>query len=239
MEQVELKAEIRKEIGKEAARLLRQQGLIPAVVYGAAAETINIKVGARDFEKALHTSAGENVLVNLKLAGAGRKAERTVIIKEIQYDPVKGDIYHLDFKHISLKEAIKVKVPVATKGESPGVKEGGSIEQILWEVEVECLPTQIPEKIEVELSDLKIGDAVHVKELDFPEGVEVLNPPEDVVVSCVPPKVVVEEVVPAAEEVAEPEVIGKKKEEEVPEEAPEEEAKPKKEAKPEKEAKPK
>jgi len=234
MEQVELKAEIRQEIGKEAVRRLRQQGLIPAVVYGGAADTVNIKVGARDFEKALHTSAGENVLLNLRLSGAGRKAERTVIIKEIQYDPVKGDIYHVDFNHISLKESIKVKVPVATRGESPGVKEGGSLEQILWEVEVECLPTQIPEKIEVDLSSLQIGDMVYVKDLDLPGGVDVLNPPEDVVVSCVPPKVVVEEVVPAAEEVAEPEVIGKKEEEEVPEEAPEE-ARPKKEAKPKKE----
>ncbi len=240
MEQVELRAEIRDEIGKEAAGRLRQQGLIPAVVYGAAAKTINIKVGTRDFEKALHTSAGENVLINLKLTGAGRKVEQTVIVKEVQYDPVKGGIYHVDFNHISLKEAIKVKVPVVTKGEPSGVKEGGSLEQILWEVEVECLPTQIPEKVEVDISNLQIGDAVHVRDLGFPEGVEVLNPPEDVVVHIVLPKVEVEEVIPAAEEAAEPEVIGKKKEEEVPEEAPEE-AKPKKEAKPKpkKEEKPK
>lgn len=232
MEQVELRAEIRGEIGKQAARRLRGLGLIPAIVYGGGQKTVNIKVDAKGFEKALHTSAGENVLINLKISGAERRERKeTVIIKEIQYDPVRGDIYHVDFNHISLKEVVKVKVPVTTMGESPGVKEGGSMEQILWEVEVECLPTKIPEKLEIDISSLVIGDTIHVKDLVIPEGVEVLNPQEDVVLSIVPPMVEVEEVVPAAEEVAEPEVIGKKEKEEVPEEAPEE-AKPKKEEKP-------
>ena len=232
MEQVELRAEIRDEIGKQAASRRRGRGLIPAVVYGGGQKTVNIKVDAKGFEKALRTSAGENVLINLKISGADRRGRKeTVIIKEIQYDPIRGDIYHVDFNHISLKEAVKVKVPVTTMGESPGVKEGGSMEQILWEVEVECLPTKIPEKFEIDISSLVIGDMVHVKDLVIPEGVEVLNPQEDVVLSIVPPKVEVEEVVPVAEEVTEPEVIGKKEKEEVPEEAPEE-AKPKKEEKP-------
>lgn len=241
MEEVKLKVELRKDAGKEAAKRLRRLGTIPAVIYGKGEKTIPIKISARELEKVLHTAAGENVLINLKIAHT-KEAGKTVIIKELQHDPVKGDIYHIDFNHISLKEAIEVKVPVTTKGESPGVKEGGVMEHILWELEVECLPTQIPEKFEVDCSNLAIGDAIHVKNLFIPEGIKVLNPPEDVVVSVVPPKA--EEEVPVEEEVIEPEVIGKKKEEEeeVPEEAPEEkpkEGKPPKGEAPKKEEKPK
>lgn len=110
------------------------------------------------------------------------------LIKEVQYDPVRGDIIHVDFNEISLTKAIKVNITVVAKGEPAGVKqEGGSLEHNLWEVEIECLPTSIPENIEVDVSGLKLGDAVHVKDLIVPAGVKILNDPEAAVLSVAAP----------------------------------------------------
>jgi len=139
---------------------------------------------------------------------------RSCLIKEIQYDPVKGDIIHVDFNEISLTKVIKVNVPVVAKGEPIGVRqEGGSLEHILWEIEVECLPTDIPRDIEVDVSLLNIGDAIHIKDITFPSNIKVLNAPEAIVFSVTAP--IKEEVaVPAVEgeEKQEPEVIKEKKE---------------------------
>lgn len=262
MERVKLEAEIRSEIGKEAVKRLRQQGFIPAVVYKAGDAATNLKVSQQSLFKVLHTEAGENVVVDLKISGdtdsAGQSALRvrsaypkghrypighrpqvkkstrsskasaaekakTVIIKEIQYHPVRNNVLHIDFNQISLTEKLTVDVPVETKGESQGAKEGGVLEHILWELKVECLPTKIPEKIEVDVNDLNIGDVIYVKDLNVPEDIEVLSNAEAVVVSVKPPTVekVEEEVV--VEEITEPEVITEKKEEvEEKPEAPEE-----------------
>ena len=214
MEQVKLKAEIRTELGKGEVKKLRKTGLIPAVCYGEGEKSIHLEVQLHDLHKALSTSRGENAVINLKISG-GHIKDRTVIVKEVQYDPIRDNIHHIDFQHISLTEVIKVKVPVHSKGESPGVKEGGVLEHLLWELEIECLPTQIPERIDVDTSKLAIGDSISVKDLVLPPGVKVT--PE--------------------EEVTEPEVITREKKEEVPEEEAEKKAEPA-EAKP-KEEKPK
>jgi large subunit ribosomal protein L25 len=218
MERFQLTTEIRETIGKKAAKKLRRAGLIPAVCYGKKEKTLNLKLKLADLWKMLHTASGENVIIDLKIAG-GRARPKTVIIKEIYHDPISDDIRHIDFQHISLTEEIRLKVPIHTKGESPGVKEDGILEHILWEVEIECLPTQIPERIDVDISKMAIGDSVYVKDLLLPPGVKIIQNPEDLVVQVVAPKVeVVEEVAPE-EEITEPEVIEKeKKEEEVPEE---------------------
>ncbi len=228
MEQIRLKAEIRTELGKSEVKKLHKAGLTPAVYYGEGEKSIHLKLQLRDVHKVLHTSRGENAVINLEISG-GHIKNKTVIIKEIQYDPIKDSIRHLDFQHISLTEIIKVKVPIHAKGESPGVKEGGVLEHLFWELEVECLPTQIPERIDVDISKLVIGDSISVKDLTFPPGVKVVHEPEELVIQVVAPKVeVVEEVVPE-EEATEPEVIAKERKEEVPEEDPEK--KPKKEEK--------
>ena len=220
MEQIRLKAEIRTELGKIEVKKLHKAGLIPAVCYGEGEKSIHLKLQLHDMHKVLHTSRGENAVINLEISG-GHIKNRTVIIKEIQYDPIRDTIRHIDFQHISLTEVIKVKVPIHTKGESPGVKEGGVLEHLFWELEIECLPTQIPERIDVDISKLVIGDSIPVKDLTFPPGVKVVHKPEELVIQVVAPKVeVVEEVVPE-EEVTEPEVITKEKKEEVPEEEPE------------------
>lgn len=231
MEKIKLKAEIREEVGKEAAKKFRHLGLIPAVVYKGK-NCLNIKISCKDFLQVIHTKAGENVIVNLQLEGAA-KSSRTTIIKEVQYHPVRGDILHVDFNEISLTEAITVKVPIAVKGEAQGIKEGGVLEHILWEVEIECLPTQIPENISVDVSSLNIGDSILVQDLPVPAGVKILGDSKTTVITLAAPHVEEEEVAKPEEESAEPEVITERKPKE--EEAPAEEAERPKESESKKE----
>ncbi|MBL7068893.1 MAG: 50S ribosomal protein L25 [Candidatus Omnitrophica bacterium] len=229
MERIKLNASIRKEIGKNKVNKLRAMNLIPACLYKAGQKTISLKVETRSLYEALHTKAGENAIMDLTIDKMEKKA-RPVMVKEVQYHPIKDNILHVDFYEISLTEEIKVDVPVVSKGKPEEVtREEGTLEHIMWEIEVECLPTQIPEKIEVDVSALKIGDKIFVKDLSVPPGVKVLNDPELVVMTAEPPrKEEVAEEVPA-EEMTEPEVIAKGKKEEE-EEAPKE-APPKKEEK--------
>ena len=240
MEKVILKAEIREEKGKSQVKRLREAEIVPAVVYKGGKEAVNLKVKYRDLYDILHTSAGENVLVTLKISGKDDKKtkEKTCIMKEIQRDPVKEDIIHIDLNEISLTEEIKVKVPVHPHGEPEGVvKDEGVLDHPLWEVEVECLPTSIPEKIEVEVAHMKIGDTIFVKDLSIPPGIKILTDPELTVLSVAPPakEEVVEEL--PGEGVEEPEVIAKGKKEIPEEEAAQGEEKPKKEAPPKEEKK--
>ncbi len=225
MEKVILKAQYRDTAGKKAAKALRKASLIPAVVYRDGKEAMSLKLVTRELEEIIHTKAGSNVIIALNITGAPKAVkEKTVIIKEIQHDPVKDSILHVDFNEISLTEMLKVDVPLASKGEPVGVKQdGGVLEHIMWELQIECLPTAIPEKIEYDVSALKIGDAVFVKQITPPEGVKVLNDPELIAMIVKPPHVEKpkEEV---AEEVAEPELIREKKK--VEEEGEEEAAKP-------------
>lgn len=223
MEKVILNAEIREEKGKSKVKELRKADMIPGVVYRSGKECISLKINARDLFNILHTSAGENVLITLKIKGDKKKAERACIIKELQKDPIRENILHIDLNEISLTEKIKVKVPVQPHGEAEGVvKDGGILEHVLWEVEVECLPTEIPKKIEVEVGSMKIGNTIFVKDLVVPPAVKILSDGELTVLSVsMPAREEVAEEVPS-EEGAEPEVIAKGKKEE--EEAEEQEA---------------
>ena len=244
MEEIFLDVELREELGKAKVKDLREKGFIPAVVYAAGKASQSIKVLRSDFLHLLHQYRLESTVINLKInpvrktssTGTGlsngvkdskKEKARTCLVKEIQYDPVGGDVVHIDFNEISLTKSIKVNVPVVTKGEPIGVKqEGGSLEHILWEIEIECLPTDIPKEIEVDVSQLKMGEAIHIKDINFPPKVKVLNSPEAIVVSVAVP--IKEEVVapPVEGEVAqEPEVIKEKKE--IPTEGAEEEKKEK------------
>jgi len=234
MEKIILNVETREETGKTKSRKLRKKDIIPAVVYKSGKKAINLKIKQSDLYHVLHTSAGENVLITLKIKGAKKTEDKACIIKELQRDPVKDDIIHVDLNEISLTEKIKVKIPVHPHGEAEGVvKDGGVLDHVLWEIEVECLPADIPEKVTVEVSAMKIGDTVYVKNLQVPKDVEILSDPELTVLNVVPPEKeeIVEEV--AAEESTEPEVIakGKKEEEEIPE-GDEGKPKPKKEEPP-------
>lgn len=223
MEEIILEVQPREEIGKNKVKDLRGKGFIPAVIYAQGKKSSPIKVAHRQLWQLIHQHRLESMVINLKMQDAQKQKGRACLIKEIQYDPVKGDIIHVDFNEVSLTKAIKVNVPVVAKGEPIGVKqEGGSLEHILWEIEVECLPTDIPRDIEVDVSLLKIGDAVHIKDITFPSKIKVLNALEAIVFSVTAP-IKEEAVAPAVEgeEKQEPEVIKEKKE--IPAEGPEEE----------------
>ena len=229
MDFVELKASIREEKGKELNKKLRNTGLVPGVVYRKGEETVSLKVDSRSLSKALHTEAGENVIIKLFIEGDKKKKERIVVIKELQKDPVKDKLVHVDLNEISLTETLKVKVPIMSKGEAIGVKqEGGVLQHIMWEADVECLPTNIPDKIEVDVTSLKIGGTLSIKDIVSPEGVKILGDPESIVFSVEHVKTIEEAVVaPVEGESTEPELIREKKEkeEEEAEEAPAKEEK--------------
>jgi len=236
MKSVELQANIREGAGKAATKKVRLQKRIPAVVYGhQVKKPISVDFDYKQFETAIHTKAGENVLINLKISGK-EKLDKTVIIKDIQHHPVTEKIEHVDLNVISLTEKIKVNVHVSVTGEAPGVKEGGVLDLVRHEIEIECLPTEIPERLGVKIDNLGIGDAIHIKDMTFPKGVTPLLEADEVVVAVHAPK----EEVAATEEGAaptEPEVIAKGKEDKEGEEgaAPKADAK-KAEGKPEKAA---
>jgi len=215
MDKVILSAEIREEFGKEANKKLRNSNIVPAVAYKKGKETVSLKVDGKELFHILHTSAGENVIITLKVKDSAK--DRTVIIKDIQYDHIRGDVLHVDFHEISLTEKITVSVPIETKGEPEGVKvEGGVLDHPMKDVQVECLPTEIPEKIDIHVEELKINDSIKVSDLELPEGVKVLSDPEATVVSVMPPRAEEEETEEEAleGESQEPEVIREKKPEE-------------------------
>ena len=235
MDFVELKASLREEKGKELNKKLRNTGLVPGVVYRKGEETVSLKVDSRSLSKALHTDAGENVIIKLFIEGDKKKKERIVVIKELQKDPVKDKLVHVDLNEISLTETLKVKVPITSKGDAIGVKqEGGVLQHIMWEADVECLPTNIPDKIEVDVTSLKIGGTLSIKDILLPEGVKILGDSESIVFSVEHIKTVEEAVAaPVEGESLEPELIREKKEKEDAEEEEKQEA-PKAEKKEEK-----
>jgi len=217
MEKTVLNVDIREATGKEANKKLRVAGSVPGVLYQKGQKATSLKMDARELFHVLRTSAGENVIITLKIKSTDSdKApgkDRTVIIKEIQYEPIKGDVLHLDFSEISLTDKIEVNIPIDVKGEPIGVKtDGGVLDNPLKELHIECLPTNIPEHIILHVDELNMNDSIKVKDLEIPEGVTVLSDLEQTVVSVMPPRV--EEEVSEeeeAEESQEPEVIGEKK----------------------------
>ena len=219
MEEIVLEAELREGKGRASSKDLRESGYLPSVVYFHGQDALAIKFPRSALLKLVHQHRIESVIINLKIRGDKKVKGRPCLVKEIQYDPVREDIIHVDFNEISLTEAIKVNVPIQVKGEAIGVKqEGGSLEHLLWEIEVECLPTNIPKNIQVDITALKMGEAIHIKDIVFPEGVKPLNDLAAIVLHVAAP---MKEEAPAeaieGEAGKEPEVIKEKKE--VPSEA--------------------
>jgi len=231
MEEIFLDVQLREETGKSRVKGLRNGGFIPAVIYAQDKESLSIKVSHREFLRLIHHHRLESALINLNIKDSKDKKAKACLVKEIQYDPVNDDVIHVDFNEISLTRAIKVNVAVVAKGEPIGVKqEGGSLDHILWEVEIECLPKDIPKEISVDVGNLKIGDSIHIKDITFPSNVKVLTDPEAIVLAVSAPIKEEVAVAPAeGEETAEPEVIREKKEEPQEAEEPQEEKKEKKE----------
>jgi len=178
-----LTAERRSDAGKGVARKLRAAGKIPAVLYGQGLETTPLTVDSRELSHLLHGSAGSNVLVDLMVDGE----EHLAIPREIQRDHIHSKFVHVDFLAVSRTETITVNVPVHETGDAAGVKEGGVVEHHLREVQIECLPQDVPDEIVVDITDVELGDMVHVSDLVAPEGVTILTSPEDAVLSVVTP----------------------------------------------------
>ncbi len=170
MELLELKANIRTGVGNSPGRALRREGRIPAVLYGPETEPILLSVGISDLELAIKKSKIGQVLLNLDIQNGDTK---TAMIKDLQTHPVTGNFLHADFYEIAMDRKIRVKVPVVTKGESEGVQLGGMLQIIRRELEVLCLPFEVPEKIEVDITGLDIGDSIHVDEIPLEGNIDI------------------------------------------------------------------
>jgi len=212
MEQVELVARIR-ETGKGAARRVRREGGIPATLYGRDTRPISLSVDAKRVERIL--SEGErNVLLNVKIAGPEGVDTRNAMIKEIQVDHLKRQILHIDLHQVSLNERVRVKVPIVLVGEDEVTERGGIVQHQLGEIEVECLPVDVPDEIAVNVGALNVGDHLTVGDIKPSERVRIVEEPDEIVVTIVAPKAVEEPATPGpAETRSEPEVLKKGKEE--------------------------
>ncbi|PIQ83637.1 MAG: 50S ribosomal protein L25 [Candidatus Omnitrophica bacterium CG11_big_fil_rev_8_21_14_0_20_63_9] len=212
-ERQELNVKTRDALGKRRTRRLRDEGFIPGVIYGKGVAPVSVAVPQSDLVKVLHSKMGEHALLTLRLEGAS-SWEKAALVKTVQHDPVSGHVVHVDFHAIALTERLKVKVPLLLKGEAIGVKqENGILEHFLREVEVECLPADIPAAVEFDVSALTIGDTVHVRDLTAPANTKITSDPDGVVASLQKPKEEKPEE-EAAAAVTEPEVLREKKPEE-------------------------
>ncbi len=163
---------------KSFLKRLRKEGNIPGIIYGKGLEqSLPVYVNHSEFVKFLHHYHWENTIVDLEVEGEdGNKKSYTVLVQDIAHHPVSDEIIHIDFHQISMSEKIHLRVPVVAVGEAIGIQKGGLLEQMVWEIDIECLPTNIPEAIEVDVSSLDIGDSIHVSEITPPEGVRILEP---------------------------------------------------------------
>ena len=212
MEQIKLAAKPREAIGSKSVKRLRDEGKIPGVVYGRAfGDAVAIVIEARDLRVAL--SHGAHSVINLEIEGRG---PTPVLLHDRQLDPVTKRLLHVDLHAVNLNEEVETTVRVVAVGTATGVKNGGILDIVMREITVSALPGSIPDHIEVDVRDLDITDAVHVRELPVIEGVRYVEEPDDVVIAVLPPSKVEEPVVAAVAEVpVEPELIGKKPTEEV------------------------
>ena len=192
MSEIVLEVHERQETGKNANRRLRTGGEVPAVVYGAGLDPAAIRVRERRVEEILRSGSGGNTVFLLQLHGTDQK--RHAMIRELQSDSLTGEMIHIDFQRISMDQKIKVMIPIELQGEAEGVKtDGGLLDFVTREIEVECLPNAIPEHIDLDVTPLHIGQHVEASQLELPEGVELHMDPERVIVSVAVHKIVEEE----------------------------------------------
>ena len=183
---LDLQAEHRTVAGTSAVKRLRKSGIVPAALYGRKAQPTNLQVHGKTFSKLLEGSASDNILVSLKIEGG---SEQLALVQEVQHDYLRGGILHIDFHAVVSDEEIHANVPVVPLGESPGQKLGGLIEILHHEVEVHCLPRDLPESIEVDISELQLGQAIHIGDMKFPDRVTPRLAGDVVIIMCVEPKV--------------------------------------------------
>ena len=195
MQQKQLNVELRSKTGKGISRQLRMADMVPGVVYGKGMDPIAVSIKHRELRAATAGEGGQNNLITL--VGGGSLDQSMAIIVDLQRDALKGTYKHVDLHRINMTEKLRVTVPVILKGTALGVKEGGLLDLAHHELHVECLPGNIPDHIEIDVTDLKIAHSIHVSEIPLPDGVKILDNPKTPVVS----------------------VLGRAKEEEAPAEA--------------------
>lgn len=217
MEKVALTAQIREKSGKGIARGLRREKKVPAVLYSHG-KSLPIAMVNKDVTKVLKTEGGEHALINLTLVGGPGAGEKMALIKDYQVDPLTGGLLHLDLMEVAMDERVRVTVAIHLVGNSVGVKEGGILQSVLRQLEVECLPAQIPDFLEVDIAGLKVNESLHVRDIKAVEGVRILSD-EDATVVTIQPPITAEKLesmlaaAPAAAEAVEgePEVVKKTK----------------------------
>ncbi|MFI0348414.1 MAG: 50S ribosomal protein L25 [Chthoniobacterales bacterium] len=228
--QVKLSAQPRTLVGRNSVKQLRSRGVVPANIYGHKSAPMNLEINNQEIKRLLAHAAGENILVELEIAAvaddktvvgksgktvAGKSAKtvtsRLGLIQEVQHHPVRGDILHVDFLEVSMNEMLNTEVPIEVFGEAEGVKNyGGLLEQLVRSLHIQCLPKDLPETIRVDISALGLGQSLHIRDINLPEGVTATSDPELTVFLVAEPKVV-DENAKIGEVQQSPEVIKEKK----------------------------
>ncbi len=199
MERPVLKAEMREGTGKEMAKKLRARGFIPAIFYGAHTQTIPLIVDPKELSHTLQTEAGGNVLIDLEIRKGDQSERKVVMVKELQFDYLQKRALHTDFYEVAMDVMVTVEIPIHLVGKPEGTKMGGILEQVRRVIEVQCLPGEIPKSIDIDVSSLKIGDSVHVNDIQV-EKAKILSDTNFTIATVVPPiaeEKKVEEVAPA------------------------------------------
>jgi large subunit ribosomal protein L25 len=221
MEQIDFDVQLRKSTGSARARQVRRLNLIPGIVYGGNAKPTIIQADRKAYDRIYRQHVGESLIYHLNLVDEGKKiSDFPAVIKNVQLHPVTDEVIHIDFNRISLDKEIEIKVKILVKGEPVGVKrDGGTLEHLMWDLDVVCLPTNIPHHLEADVTNLGVHDSIHVKDLVLPQGVHTKHDPESVVITIAGSmREEVAAVTPAEGEAAvagsEPEVLKEKKKEE-------------------------
>jgi large subunit ribosomal protein L25 len=216
MKSVALSAAVRALGRRAGSKRLREEGQVPAVIYGRQAKPQNLEINAREISDLIHHSVSENLLVDLSVKDDARP-KRLALLQEVQHHPLSGKVLHVDFHEVAENEKVSIMVPVNTSGEAIGVKtDGGVLEHVLFKIKVRGLPKDLPELITVDVSHLKIGQAIHLGEIQAPPGTEIIGDKQIPVISVSAPRTEEEEAAEAAEAAAVPgevEMIKEKKEE--------------------------
>lgn len=174
-------------MGKSGAREIRKEGNVPAVLYGKGTEPISLVINPSELKQALSTEAGENTLLEIRVKEGDADIPKLSLLRDIQYDYLTNKPIHLDFQALDMKQKITVEVPVHIEGKAKGVKEGGILDEILREISVECLPSNIPNSFSVDITELEIGDSIHINTLEIEEGIDILHDLEDTIVTVLAP----------------------------------------------------
>jgi large subunit ribosomal protein L25 len=181
MQQKQMNIELRTKTGTGVSRRLRMADMVPGVVYGKGLDPVTVSIKSRDLQEAISGAGGQNNLITF--IGGGSLDQNIAIVADIQRDPIKRTFKHVDLHRINPNEKLRVTVPVVISGSAIGVKEGGLLDQAHHELHIECLPGNIPDSITIDVTDLKVGEAVHVSEITLPEGIVILDQPKIPVVS--------------------------------------------------------